>query len=258
MRAIRRKMSFETFERTVPVRPGWKREYYDGMARVRPSWTQVTFELSLAPRPAPRVPELSPLRPDQAPELQAAFLDSFRFAPEYADYPMKDFRKKAAAYVTGFFGDVRGTWSPASTVVNRDGQIVAAALVKDRAGKPPLLDCLLVRPSCFRQRLATAVATRAVNVLAAAGFATFRSTAMLANEVSLAWHTAFGFRELSDYFVAQSRWACAAHECERLERIGQFTDAERERLTALSEHWGAEVQRLGSLPFAQRFPDMSD
>jgi hypothetical protein len=34
LRAIRRKMTFETFERTVPIRPGWKREYYGGMSHV--------------------------------------------------------------------------------------------------------------------------------------------------------------------------------------------------------------------------------
>jgi ribosomal protein S18 acetylase RimI-like enzyme len=251
-------MSFETFERTIPVRPGWKREYYGGMARVRPSWAQVTFELSLAPRPAPPVPGLRPLCPDDAPELLGAFLDSFRVAPEYSDYPMNAFRKKAAEYVTGFFGDVRGTWSPAATVVVRDGQIVAAALVKVRPAKPPLLDCLLVRPACFRQGLATAVATRAVNVLADAGFTKLRSTAMLANERSIAWHTTFGFRELPDYFVAQARWCCAVNERDRLERIGRLTDAERERLTALAEHWRSELERLESLPFEQRFPGISD
>jgi RimJ/RimL family protein N-acetyltransferase len=251
-------MSFETFERTVPVRPGWKREYFGGMARVRPSWTRVTFELSPAPRPALRVRGLRPLRADDAAELLPAFLDSFRVAPEYAEYPMKVFRKKAAEYMTGFFADVRGAWSPASAVVAPEGQIVAAALVKERPPQPPLLDCLLVRPPYFRQGLATAVATRAVNVLADCGFATLRSTAMLANEASLAWHAAFGFRELPDYFVAQARCFCAAHERQRLEKIGRLTDAERERLTALAEHWWSELQQLDSLPFGQRFPDLSD
>jgi ribosomal protein S18 acetylase RimI-like enzyme len=258
LRAIHRKMSFETFERTIPIRPGWKREYYDGMAHVRPSWAQVTFELSLAPRPAPRVQGLRRLRRDDAPELLTAFLDSFRVAPEYADYPMRAFRKKAAEYVTGFFGDIRGTSSSASTVVTRDGQIVAAALVKDRDAKPPLLDCLLVRPACFRQGLARAATASAVNALAAAGFLTLRSTAMLANEASIAWHTAFGFRELPDYFVAQARCFCAGYERRRLEKIGRLTDAERERLTAISEQWWSEMRRLQSLPIDQRFPGLSD
>ena len=65
-------MSFETFERTIPVRPGWKREYYDGMARVRPSWAQVAFELSLVPRPAPGVPGLRPLGPSRCQDCRIA------------------------------------------------------------------------------------------------------------------------------------------------------------------------------------------
>jgi len=196
--------------------------------------------------------------PDDSAELVAAFLDSFRFAPEYADYPMRGFRAKAADFVKGFFGDVRGVWSPASTVLVRGGQIAAAALVKDRAPKPPLLDCLFVRPAYFRQGLATAVAARAVNELAAAGFTTLRSFAMLANEASIAWHTAFGFRELPDLFVAQARCFSAMYERKRLAEIGRLADNDRARLTALAERWSAEVRRLEGRPLADHFPALDD
>ncbi len=258
VRAIRRKMSFQTFERTIPFRPGWKREYYGGMARVRPSWVQVTFELDLARRTVPRTRGLRPARPDDAAEFVAAFVDSFRFAPEYADYPMRGFRAKAAEYVKGFFGDVRGAWSPASTVVVRGGHVAAAALVKDRSSRPPLLDCVFVRPKYFRQGLATAVGASAVNKLVAAGFATLCSSAMLANEASIAWHTAFGFRELSDLFVAQARCYSAVYERERLEEIGRLTAEDRERLTALVERWQAEVRRLRDRPYVDRHPCLED
>src|SRR5688572_5655489 len=94
VRAIRRKMSFGTFERTIPVRPGWKREYYGGMARVRPSWTRVKYELDLAARRSGQVRGLRPVAEDDAGELLDAFLDSFRFAPDYAAYSMRQFRAK--------------------------------------------------------------------------------------------------------------------------------------------------------------------
>lgn len=258
LRAIRRKMSFETLERTVPFRPGWKREYYGGMARVRPSWTTVTFEIDLGVCEAPRIRGLRPAAPDDATEMIAAFLDSFRFAPEYADYPMRGFRRKAAEYVKGFFGDIRGTWSRCSTVVVRGGSIAAAALIKDRTPKPPLLDCIFVRPRYFRQRLASAVAAYAVNELAAAGFKTLRSSAMLANEASVAWHTAFGFRELPDLFVAQARCYSAHYELERLAEIDRLTDNDRERLTGLAEKWWVEVRRLEEEPIAGRLPALED
>jgi Acetyltransferase (GNAT) family len=258
VRAIRRKMSFETFERTVPVRPGWKREYYGGMARVRPSWTQLTFELGLAPRPVARNRGLRPVATGDAAELLAAFLDSFRFAPDYAAYPMRTFRAKAAEYVEGFFGDVRGACSPASAVLVRGRRIVAAALVKERPPKPPLLDCLFVRPGHFRQGLATAVAARAFNELADAEFTSLRSFSMLANEASIAWHTTFGFRELPDLFVAQARCYSALYERERLEAIGRLTDTDRERWTALAEQWGAEARRLYDQPLADRHGGVDD
>jgi ribosomal protein S18 acetylase RimI-like enzyme len=256
LRAIRRKMSFQAFQRTVRVRPGWKREYYGGMARVRPSWTQVTFELDLASRPVRRIRGLRPVAPGDAAELVPALLDSFRFAPEYAACPMRDYRSKAAEFVAGFFGDVRGAWSPASAVVVRGGWIAAAALIKDRAPKPPLLDCLLVRPAYFRQGLATAVTARAVNRLAASGFTKLRSSAILANEGSIAWHTAFGFRELPDLFVAQARCFSAVYERERLKEIGRLTNERRECLTAAADRWWAEVRRLQDQPLADRFPGL--
>jgi ribosomal protein S18 acetylase RimI-like enzyme len=251
-------MSFATFERTIPVRPGWKREYCGGIARVRPSWTTVTFELDVTPRATSQVQGLRPITPSDAEQLLAAFLDSFRFAPEYADYPMKGFRTKAAEFVKGFFGDVRGKWSPTSAVVVRNGRIVAASLIKDRLEKPPLLDCLLVRPAYFRQGLASAVAAHAVNKLAATGSTALRSSAMLANEGSLAWHTAFGFRELPDLFVAQARCNSAMYERERLEKHGRLTDAKRENLTALMERWCPEAQRLQERPVADWFPGRDD
>lgn len=258
LRAIRRKMSIETFHRTIPFRAGWKREYYGGRAYVRPSWTRATFEVDIAPRTEVRDRGLRPLRDADREELLSAFIDSFRCAPEHADYPIRKYRERAAKYVEGFYGDVRGSRSPASTVIVRDGQIVAAALIKNREAKPPLLDCLLVRPAYFRQGLATAVATRAANELARTGAAVLRSSAMLANEASIAWHLAFGFRELPDALVAQARFYEASGERDRLDGLGKLAPAERERLTALAEYWWKEVIRLNSLPLQQRHPGLDD
>lgn len=258
LRAVHRAMSFETFERTIPARPGWKREYYDGKAHVRPSWTTVTYTLTLSPRPAPAVKGLRAPAAADEPALRDAFLDSFRYAPEYADYPMAAYRRKAAEYVRGFYGDVRGRASAASAVIVRGGRVLAAALVKEREGRLPLLDCLFVRPDQFRRGLARAVATAAVNQLAAAGYTELRSNAMLANEASQAWHAAFGFRELPDLMVAQARGFCARYELERREKLGILSEPERERLAATAEYWWAEAQRLYRLPGKEAFPLLND
>jgi GNAT superfamily N-acetyltransferase len=258
LRAIHRKMSFETFERTVPIRPGWKREYYGGKAHVRPSWTTVTYRLVIALRPAPAIKGLRPVRSEDEPALYDAFLDAFRVAPEYADYPMAKYRTQARKYVAGYFADVRGNPSPASRVVLRRGVVLAAALVKERDGKCPLLDCVFTRPGSSRRGLATAVTAAAVNDLSARGYNELRSSALLANEPSLAWHARFGFEELPDSFVAQARCFSAKYELARLKRLGRLTAEAEMRLAATMEHWWAEVQRIDKLPVAERHAILDD
>ncbi len=259
LRSIRRKMSLETFERTIPIRPGWKREYFDGRAYVRPSWTMVRFDLPLVPRQAgKRVHGLRPLNRGDAPAIETAFIDSFRFAPEYADYTMARFRRRAADYVAGFFGDTRGRPSDSSAVVVRGGRVVAAAMVKVAGSRCPLLDCVFVRPDHFRLGLASTVTTAAVNHLAAEGHRELNSYAMLANEASLAWHAAIGFRERPDLFVAQARCFSASHELKRREKLGVLSEAERARLTALADRWWAELQRIQELPPVERYSRLDD
>lgn len=230
-------MKFETFERTVPFRPGWKREYYDGKVHLRPSWVTIDYSLKLTQRPERPTHGLRMCEATDRAQLIDAFIDSFCYAPEYACDSMKSYRKKAAEYVDGYFGSVRGERSPCSTVLEIEGQIVAAALVKLRPTLPPLLDCLFVRPACFRRGYATIVAARAVNRLVAHGQPILRSGAMLANEASIAWHRSFGFLERPEYFLAQSRYFNAIHERGRLEKCNLAT-AEQ-----LAE-WDAKIASL--------------
>lgn len=237
MRSIRRRMKFETFERTVPFRPGWKREYYDGKVHLRPSWVTIDYSLKLTQRPERPTHGLRACEASDRAQLIDAFIDSFCYAPEYACDSMKSYRKKAAEYVDGYFGSVRGERSPCSTVLEIEGQIVAAALVKLRPTLPPLLDCLFVRPAYFRRGYATTVAARAINRLVAHGQPILRSGAMLANEASIAWHQSFGFLERPDYFVAQSRYFCAINERERLEKNNLAT-------TEQLLEWAAKIASL--------------
>ncbi len=231
LRPIHRKMSFETFERTVPWRAGWKREYYGGSAHVRPSYATCIFELELGARVETPAVDIRPVRPDDRPELLDAFLDAFRYAPDYCGYPMAAYRKAARDYFEGFFGGKRGEWCPLASCVALVGdRIAAAALVKIR-DHGPLLDCLYSRPEQFREGLGTAVATFAVNRLVAAGHRTLRSCASLANEASNAWHTRFGFVELPNWMTAQSRYFNALRELERRKKWGRITLAEEAAAT---------------------------
>jgi RimJ/RimL family protein N-acetyltransferase len=247
-------MSVEEFERTIPNRPGWKREYYDGIARVRPSWMGVRFELDLTPRPAVVIPGLRTPTPKDADALLDAFVDAFRFAPEYCGNPWPDYRRKAAEFVRGYFGEVRGRPSAASAVVADGGTILAAVLVKDRDDRPPLLDCLFTRPARFRTGLATAAATAVVNRLVTEGRRRLVSGAMLANDPSIAWHDRFGFREVPCVWVAQARALTARYEIERLDKLGLLSPVEREQRWAEAERLWAEANRLFRLPVGERSP----
>jgi GNAT superfamily N-acetyltransferase len=235
-------MSFATFER-LPRRLGWKHEYYGGKTHITPSKTLVNLVLDLTPRAT--VPRTG-IRPvtlaDQA-ALEAPFLAAFAAAPEFADYPPDRFRKTAAEYLRGFFGTVRGAWSPVSVVAHVGGRIVGAALVKQRPAGA-LLDCLFVRPSHARRGWATALVSHGVEGLSRLGETQLRSCVLLANEPSLAWHLQFGFQELPDLWVASSRLNYYHYELDRHRRLGDLSDPELQQLEAQASHWWDEVRRL--------------
>jgi GNAT superfamily N-acetyltransferase len=244
LRPVRRKMSWAAFER-LPHRLGWKHEYWDGMARLRPGWTHVTFELDLAAREPSRQRGIRPVMPTDSPALRRPFLEAFALAPEYVGYPMAKFRAAAERYLAGYFGHVRGEPSPASVVAVVGGEIIGAALVKERA-KGPLLDCIFVRPDHSQKGWATALAAHAVSGLTRRGGTVLYSSAMLANSISMSWHVRFGFRELPSLWVAQARAAHYAIERERLERLGR-PEPEVSEVAGLASYWHAEERRLWDL-----------
>jgi ribosomal protein S18 acetylase RimI-like enzyme len=245
LRCIHRKMSFAAFQR-LPHRLGWKHEYYGGKAHITPGWITVKFQLALAPREPDQRRCLRPLNPADAAALEAPFLAAFAQAPEYVGYPAHRFKRTAGEYLERFFGTVRGEWSPVSVVAEVDDAIVGAALVKMQPNDA-LLDCIFVRPEYVRRGLATAMATRVVNALVKAGPSLLVSSAMLANEPSIAWHQHFGFHEVPDLWVASHRWRFYEYEIERHRGFKHVTEAELARLAEAAAHWLAEVQRLEAL-----------
>src|SRR4051794_22857938 len=111
LRPVHRRMSFAAFQR-LPHRLGWKHEYYGGAAHLRPSEVTVPHVLKLKPRPETDRFAIRPVTPADARLLRRPFLEAFAQSPEYVGYPHDKFRQAAAKYVNGFFGDVRGEWSP--------------------------------------------------------------------------------------------------------------------------------------------------
>jgi GNAT superfamily N-acetyltransferase len=245
MRPLHRRMSFAAFER-IPRRPGWKHEYYGGRAHITPSHTTVSFWLDLAPREAESQSGIRSVMPEDADALLPPFLDAFRETPEYAGYRAAVFKNSAKKYIAGFFGKVRGQWSPVSVVMEKNAEIIAAALVK-RSRTLPLLDCLFVCPGHTRKALATRLVNHVVNRLRDLGETQLLSYVLLANEPSMAWHHHFGFHEVPDLWIATSRWHACAHQLERHQDFKDLPEAELANLAERTAYWRAEVDRLTEL-----------
>jgi GNAT superfamily N-acetyltransferase len=256
LRSIHRKMSFAAFER-MRWRLGWKHEYYDGRAHIKPASMAVTFRIDLAPRPRPRFRGIRPLRRSDAAALEIPFLAAFAQAPEYANYPADRYRRTAAEYLGRFFGTIRGEWSAVSRVVEVNGKIIGGALVKARPSGP-LLDCLFVCPDFAGRGLATALVTRVVNSLLERGDTRLTSYVLLANERSLAWHRRFGFDEVPSLWVAAYRWRFYAYEAARHRKLGTLSAADLAELVKAADLWRAEAERLEEMKkqgFESVYPD---
>jgi N-acetylglutamate synthase-like GNAT family acetyltransferase len=244
-RPLHRRMSFADFKR-IPRQPGWKHEYYGGKAHIAPAHTMVSFLLDLAARESVDRPGIRAVTEADADALLQPFLDAFRQTPEYAGYRAEVFRKSAVRYIAGFFGNVRGQWSPASLVMENKNRIIATALIK-RGQTLPRLDCLFVCPAQARKGLATRMANHVVNRLLEQGETKLLSYALLANDASLAWHHHFGFQEVPDLWVASSRWHAYAHQLDLHRQADDLTDGELAELAERTAIWRAEVDRLTEL-----------
>src|SRR5262249_49522566 len=173
-------------------------------------------------------------------------LRAFARTPEYAGYPWRMFKEAAAKYFARFFGNVRGTWSVVSVVAQYRGELIGAALVKQRQSGA-LLDCLFVAPEQARQGWATAMMVQVVQNLSALGERSLLSHVHLANEASLAWHLRFGFREIPDLWIAEHRWRTYAAEVERCHRLNRYPKIKLAHLKELETYWLAEAERLHDL-----------
>jgi N-acetylglutamate synthase-like GNAT family acetyltransferase len=206
----------------------------------------VSFLLDLAPRESVGCLGLRSVTEADADTLLPPFLAAFRETPEYAGYPAKIFKSSAARYIAGFFGKVRGQWSPVSVVIENNSQIIAAALIK-RGRTLPLLDCLFVTPAHARRGLATAMVDRVVSQLLQQGEAKLLSYALLANEASIAWHRQFGFQEVPDLLVASRRRHAYAQQLEVHQQAHDLTSSELAELAERTAFWRKEVDRLTEL-----------
>ncbi len=228
----------------LPHVPGWKYEYWDGQAHIRPSQFCVCVKRSVEACPLTTELILREVEPHDSQELIALFYLSFQDSCEYCDWPDANIRSSAGGYIDQFFNGKRGSAHPASRVcITPEGTIIGAALltyIPDGAN----LDMLFVHPEWQRFGIATTLATAAMNVLAAEGAQSLESAYDLANTASASWHRKFGFVPELDLRLAQIYLRCTLHEFWRREQLGNLNCAERTALESECERLKVEVAEL--------------
>lgn len=250
MRSQHTPMSWERFEE-LPAHPGWKHEYWDGVAHITPGARFAVVRMNVSPRYTRSPLELRAVTATDESPLVSAYLDSFRDTVEYCDWEEEDIARSAFENVKSFFAGHRGealsSCSPLALGPDSEDTIGAVAgaalLVRCRDGSP-MLDMLFVRPRWQRRGVATALLSRFLEELRHRGETILRSRYHLANESSQAWHRKVGFTEEPDLLLAKLYLRCAAQELDRREKLSELGDEERGRLLAEKQRWERRVEKL--------------
>jgi len=243
-------MSFEEWER-LPRTPGWKWEYYDGCAHVRPNHQYAVTTAAVARRPVNSPCALRRVLPEDEAALLAVYLEAFADDAVFCDYTDEQLLQAARADLRESFGGRRAPLLPASRValaVEPAGpQLVGAALLSQEGTYGPVLDLLFIRPAWQHRGLATALVSSAMNALHEAGESVLTSCYQLANLPSRAWHRAFGFIERPDLRYAQAYYRYARHELSRRKKSGELTGADCAELHVELTYWHDQVEALQRL-----------
>jgi GNAT superfamily N-acetyltransferase len=241
-------MSIEEFE-LLPIRPGWKYEYWDGRAHITPREHGVIVAMPVTAGQVDTSLVLRKVTRDNAAELTSAFLEAFVDSVEYCDWETERIGDAAEKAIRSHFAGERGKPHSASRVAmgfDRElgcDSIVGAALLA-HAPRYSILDLLFVRPAWQRHGIARALLSDAMNELHIAGETLLKSAYHAANEASMNWHHRFGFIEEPDLMRARLHSSTARHELWRREKILGLTDRERVELQTEADRWETEVERL--------------
>ena len=246
MQRIHHKMTIEEYH-SLPMKPGWKYEYYDNQAHIRPGSAIVSVVVPVEMRSFSCPLLLRPVTPEDVPKLRTAYFVGFRDGDDFYGWTQENIRKMAREDIQKQFAGKKGNPMMASRAAivgkgNASKIAGAALLLRDACG--PHLNLLFVRPEWRRQGIATALVSAALNELYTAGEARLHSAHLLANETSGLWHRQFGFVEEPDLWVTRSRLSCVRREIERRENTGDFPAEERATLEAQCRQLTAQYKNL--------------
>lgn len=246
-------MSFDEWER-LPRPPGWKYEYYDGCAHVRPNYQYAVTTLTVTPRSVVAPCVLRPASTDDEASLLAVYLNAFGEDPVFCDYTEEQFLEAAQTDLRESFSGRRAPALPASRVaLATETEIVGAALLSYNAEYGPMLNLLFVRHGWRRRGVATALISSVMNALSETGETTLTSCYHLANNASQAWHRAFGFVEKPDLRYAQAYERFAQQELWRCNQSEGLAAADAAALDAELRYWEDQVEALERLADEQGY-----
>jgi RimJ/RimL family protein N-acetyltransferase len=242
----------EEFE-LLPMKLGWKYEYWDGQARISPRGQAVAATVKTRPTPTRFPHTIRPVTESDEPQLVAAYIEAFADSFDFCDWELSKITEAAKEDIRKILSGQRGRLLAASRVATASPSetaaetIIGASLITGSDRQPPLLDILFVVPQRHRKGIATALVSAGSHDLYRAGVETLESRYLLGNEESRAWHQQFGFTEEADLMLARAYYHHAKHELWRREKIGGLLDEERERLVAERDRRHARVEELEAL-----------
>src|SRR5882762_9921216 len=155
-------MTWEEFE-LMPMKLGWKHEYWDGQAHISPRWLSVTATCPVQLRPVHAPCTIRPVAKHDEQQLMTGYVEAFRDAFDFCDWDPEKIQTAAKDDIQDILSEQRGRFLAASRIavetpsVTGKEKIVGAALITESEGQPPLLDILFVVPRWHRKGIATAL-----------------------------------------------------------------------------------------------------
>ena len=232
-------MSIDEY-RVMPHRLGWKHEYYDGAARLRPSlgaYTEYEWPggTASAPRRSVAAFAVRDARARDEAALIALYEAAFDDGPDHAGYPADAYRAEA--------GKAADTSRARIHVAVSGTALLGAIRLRDRFGdgtSSATIEPVMVHPEARRRGIASALLRRVIEASAALGIERIASGAHLANAPSMAWHDRLGFVERRGWSSVAARlghwrWMAGHHEHAGDAEAARLAHEEADRLQAKFE-----------------------
>ena len=102
MRSQHIPMTWQEYE-SLPMKLGWKYEYWDGQTHISPRHNVVSVTISVQPRPIRSSCAIRPVLTTDEPELIAAYIAAYSDTIDFCDWEADRIEAAAQKDITGIF-----------------------------------------------------------------------------------------------------------------------------------------------------------